>query len=177
VLEIGAGTGFNAEHYPDTVEELVITEPSPAMLRRAERRAGATGRNVEALRASGEELPFDDASFDTVVSTFVLCSVEDEARTLAEIRRVLRPNGELLFIEHVRSDEPRLARWQDRLERPWGVVALGCHPNRRTRDRIEEAGFELAAIEPGELPRSPAIVRPMISGRAVKSHARAASPH
>src|SRR5262249_11047048 len=131
VLEIGAGTGFNAEHYREAVEELVITEPSPAMLRRAERRAGATGRSVRALRASGERLPFEDASFDTVVSTFVLCSVDDEARTLAEIRRVLRPGGTFLFIEHVRSDEPRLARWQDRLERPWGVVALGCHPNRR----------------------------------------------
>ena len=102
-----------------------------------------------------------------VVSTFVLCSVEDQAQTLAEIRRVLKPEAPLLFLEHVRSDDPRLARWQDRLERAWGVVSFGCHPNRRTRDRIESAGFELDAIERRELPRSPPLVRPAITGRAI----------
>jgi len=169
VLEIGAGTGFNAEHYPEAVEELVISEPSPAMLRRAERRAAETRRRVRAVRASAESLPFEDASFDTVVSTFVLCSVNDQAQALGEIRRVLKPDGRLLFIEHVRSDDERVARWQDRLERPWGVVAFGCHPNRRTREGIEAVGFRFEAIEPGELPRSPQLVRPMISGRALRA--------
>jgi SAM-dependent methyltransferase len=167
VLEIGAGTGFNAAHYRADVEELVLTEPSPAMLARAERRARATGRRVHAVRASAERLPFDDASFDAVVSTFVLCSVDDQAQTLAEIRRVLTAGAPLLFLEHVRSDEPRLARWQDRLERPWGLVAFGCHPNRRTRDRIKSAGFVFDAFERRDLPRSPPLVRPAIMGRAI----------
>jgi ubiquinone/menaquinone biosynthesis C-methylase UbiE len=167
VLEIGAGTGFNAAHYGPEVDELVLTEPSPAMLRRAARRAGASGLRVRTIRATAERLPFADASFDTVVSTFVLCSVGDQAQTLAELRRVLKPGGTLLFLEHVRSDDPRLARWQDRLERAWGVVAFGCHPNRPTRDALEAAGFDLEAIECGELPKSPPLVRPMISGRAV----------
>ena len=171
MLEIGAGTGFNAEHYPAAVDELVITEPSPAMLRRAERRAARakSGPRVRALRASAELLPFEDASFDTAVSTFVLCSVADQTRALAEIRRVLKPDGTLLFIEHVRSEDERLARWQDRLERPWGIVAFGCHPNRRTRAGIEAAGFAFDAIESGEVPKSPQLVRPMISGRASRA--------
>jgi hypothetical protein len=76
--------------------------------------------------------------------------------------------GRLLFIEHVRSDEPRLARWQDRLERPWGVIGMGCHPNRRTLERIEAAGFEVDELERGKLPKSPPIVRPTIAGRAAR---------
>jgi ubiquinone/menaquinone biosynthesis C-methylase UbiE len=165
VLEIGAGTGFNLAHYPAGMETLVVTDPSAGMLRRAARRAPEGVRLVE---AAAERLPFPDASFDTAVSTLVLCSVGDQDGALAEIRRVLAPGGRLLFLEHVRADDPRLARRQDRLERAWGVVALGCHPNRPTRARIEAAGFELEAIETGELPHSPSIVRPLITGRAVR---------
>lgn len=166
VLEIGAGTGFNLEHYPAEVGEIVITEPAAGMMRRAQRRADELGRPVTAVLASAERLPFEDRSFDTVVSTLVLCSVEHQDRALAEIRRVLKPGGRLLFIEHVRSDEPRLARWQDRLERPWGV-AMGCSPNRATLERIEAAGFDVEELEHGKLPKSPPIVRPLISGRAI----------
>jgi len=167
VLEIGAGTGFNLEHYPDSVGELVITEPAAGMLRLAVRRAAAGDLRVQAVQASAEALPFEDGSFDTVVSTLVLCSVRDQDRTLAEIRRVLRPDGRFLFVEHVRSEEPGLARWQDRLERPWGVVAFGCHPNRATLARVEPAGFELESVEHWTMPSSPPIVRPMVTGRAV----------
>ena len=167
VLELGAGTGFNVEHYPAGLEELVLTEPSAAMLRRATRRAHAAGTAARAVQTTGERLPFEDGSFDTVVATFVLCSVDDQDRVLAEVRRVLRPEGRFLFIEHVRSDEARRARWQDRLERPWGVVACGCHPNRATLGRIEAAGFELEALESDELAHAPPIVRPLITGRAV----------
>src|ERR671929_1311610 len=167
VLEIGAGTGFNAAHYPEAVEEIVLTEPGGELLRRAERRASAGGRRTRFVRAFAEELPFADASFDTAVSTLVLCSVRDQDRALAEIRRVLKPGGQLLFLEHVRADDPKLARWQDRLERPWRVLAMGCHPNRATLERIEGAGFEVTNLRRGELPKSPPIVRPMISGRAV----------
>jgi SAM-dependent methyltransferase len=167
VLEIGAGTGFNVAYYPDAVEEVVLTEPGRGLLRRAERRAGASGHRVASVRAFAERLPFEDDSFDTVVSTLVLCSVEDQRRALAEIRRVLKPNGTFLFMEHVRADDPKLARWQDRLERPWRVVTMGCHPNRPTLERIEAAGFDVEELRRGALPKAPPIARPLISGRAV----------
>src|SRR5215210_408748 len=166
VLEMGVGTGFNLPHYPAAVEELVITDAAQGMLRRAKQRATALSHRVHALEASAERLPFDDASFDTVVSTLVLCSVDNQDASLAEIRRVLKPAGLLLFIEHVRADDSRLARWQDRLERPWGLVAAGCHPNRPTLERIEAAAFEVEELEHGKLPKSPPIVRPLISGYA-----------
>jgi ubiquinone/menaquinone biosynthesis C-methylase UbiE len=169
VLEIGAGTGFNLAHYPPEVEEIVISEPAAGMLRRAEDKAAALDRPVRSVEAPAEQLPFEDGEFDTVVSTLVLCSVEDQDRALAEIRRVLKPDGRFLFIEHVRSDQPRLARWQDRLERPWRVIGMGCHPNRRTLERIEAAGFDVDQLERGELPKSPPIVRPTIAGRAIRS--------
>src|SRR5262245_11471265 len=123
VLEIGGGTGFNLAHYPRDVRELVISEPAPGMLERARRRAAETDLPVTTLQAPAEHLPFEDHSFDTVVSTLVLCSVEDVDRALAEIHRVLRPGGQLIFVEHVRSGDPRTAKWQDRLERPWMVLA------------------------------------------------------
>jgi len=167
VLEIGGGTGFNLAHYPAGLDELIVTEPSPGMLERARRRAQDSDLPVAVMPASAEALPFDDASFDTVVSTLVLCSVENVERALAEIRRVLRAGGELLFLEHVRSDDPRRARWQDRLERPWMAVADGCHPNRATLDQIVGAGFELADVRRGELPKSPPLVKPYVAGRAI----------
>ena len=166
VLEIGAGTGFNVAHYPDAVEEIVLTEPGRELLRRAERRASGSGRRVEFVHAAAENLPFDSGSFDTVVSTLVLCSVRDQDQALSEIRRVLKPGGELLFMEHVRADDPKLARWQDRLERPWRVLAMGCHPNRATLERIEAAGFYVQELRTGDLPKSPPIARPLVTGRA-----------
>src|SRR5438874_927092 len=166
VLEIGGGTGFNLRHYPDGVKELVVTEPAPGMLERARRRAAEAALPVSFVEAPAESLPFEDASFDTVVSTLVLCSVDDVDRALAEIHRVLRPGGQFIFVEHVRSSDPRTARWQDRLERPWMVLADGCHPNRATLERIEGAPFELVDVERSELPKSPPIVRPLVTGRA-----------
>jgi SAM-dependent methyltransferase len=167
VLEIGCGTGFNLAHYPPAVEQLVITEPGRGLLERARRRAARNGRRVEALEAAAEALPFEDASFDTVVSTLVLCSVRDQDKALGEVRRVLKPGARFLFLEHVRANDFRRARWQDRLERPWSVVAMGCHPNRATLEHIKAAGFELEELRAGELPKSPPIIRPMIAGRAV----------
>jgi len=152
------------------VTELVLTEPDPHMARRLEAKLAATppAPPTEVVAAGAEALPFDDGSFDTVVSTLVLCSVEDLERTTAEIRRVLKPGGNLLLIEHVRDgDNPNRARWQDRLERPWGWVAAGCHPNRDTRAALAAAGFDVAALEPGELPKAGPIVRPTISGAAI----------
>lgn len=169
-LELGAGTGLNLAHYPPEVTELVLTEPDPHMARRLREKAATEGhgRRVEVIEAPAEELPFDDASFDTVVSTLVLCSVEQPGQALSEARRVLQPGGSLLFIEHVRSERPRLARWQDRLERPWGWFGAGCHPNRPTAQTIADAGFRIEQLDQGTLPKAPPIVRPLISGVAVR---------
>jgi ubiquinone/menaquinone biosynthesis C-methylase UbiE len=165
VLEIGVGTGLSIPLYPP-VDELVATDPSEPMLRRARRRAAEAGRAVTFVEAPAEQLPFEDDSFDTVVSMVVLCTVADQRRALQEIRRVLRPTGQFLFSEHVRSEDPKRARWQDRIEPVWGVVANGCHPNRRTLETIRAAGFDVSDVEQGELPSVPALMRPYVSGRA-----------
>jgi SAM-dependent methyltransferase len=166
VLEVGAGTGFNLPHYPEGVANLMLTDGLDGMLRRAGRRAEGLGREVVTTRAPVESLPFEDASFDTVVASLLLCSVDDQDRALTEIRRVLTPGGQYLFLEHVRSNDPKTARRQDKLERLWGVVAFGCHPNRETLPRIE-AAFEVVEVERSEMPIGPKIVRPYVLGRAV----------
>jgi SAM-dependent methyltransferase len=166
VLEIGVGTGLSIPLYPP-VDELVATDPSEPMLRRARRRAAEARRDVTFVEAPAEQLPFEDDSFDTVVSMLVLCTVDDQQRALEEVHRVLRPSGRLLFSEHVRSEDPKLARWQDRLEPVWGVVANGCHPNRRTLNAIRAAGFDVSDFEQGELPGVPALMRPYVSGRGL----------
>ena len=115
VVEVGGGTGANLAYYGQGVESLTVTEPDEDMLRRLRRRVGEESPETDVVQAPAEELPFEDGSFDTAVTTLVLCGVEDQGRSLRELRRVLRPGGRLIFIEHVRSEEPRMARWQDRL--------------------------------------------------------------
>jgi ubiquinone/menaquinone biosynthesis C-methylase UbiE len=122
------------------------------------------------VRAPAEELPFPDGAFDVAVSTLVLCTVGDQARALAELRRVLKPGGKLLFIEHVRSDEPRLARWQDRLNRVNQVVGHGCNCNRSTLDAIRASGFTVTELERDTLRKVPPIVRPLAVGSATPTH-------
>jgi SAM-dependent methyltransferase len=124
------------------------------------------GRAVEIVEAPAERLPFEDDRFDTAVATLVLCTVPDPAAALREIVRVLRPGGRFLFLEHVRASDPRLARWQDRLEWPWQVFGVGCHCNRDTATAIEASGLRPDRLERGEIPRAVPIVRPMISGSA-----------
>lgn len=155
VLEIGAGTGASFPYYPSDAQ-VVALEPDPFMLARAERRR-AQGRfdHIELRQAPAEDLPFEDASFDHVVSTLVLCTVRDVPRALAEARRVLRPGGSFRFFEHIRNDDSRL--WgavQDAIAPVWGWFSAGCHPNRRTGQAIIDAGFtiewmEWARIGPG----------------------------
>jgi len=164
VVEIGAGTGRNLEFYGDGVE-LTVTEPDPHMARRLEHRIDERGRRVELVRAAAEDLPFEDGRFDVAVSTLVLCGVDDQARALGEVRRVLKPGGELIFIEHVRSDEPKLARWQDRLN-PLNRVVARCNCNRATVDAIRAAGFTITKLERGELQKAPPFVRPLAIGTA-----------
>jgi ubiquinone/menaquinone biosynthesis C-methylase UbiE len=173
-LEIGAGTGANLPHYTGAVSELILAEPDPHMAKRLRERLQSepvAAERVKVVEVPGEELPFDDDSFDTVVSTLVLCTVGDQRRSLAEIRRVLVEGGALLFIEHVRSRRPRLAWWQDRLERPHGFIAAGCHPNRPTDAVLADSGFWIDRLDRGRLPKAPPWVRPLISGVARRPEA------
>jgi ubiquinone/menaquinone biosynthesis C-methylase UbiE len=172
-LELGAGTGLNLSHYTDAVTELVVTEPDPYMARRlrqriADERTGVA--SVEVVETPAERLPFEGGSFDSVVSTLVLCSVRDPGAAAAEIARVLKPDGRFLCLEHVRSSHDGLARWQDRLERPWGWLGAGCHPNRDTAAQLEAAGLSTGDLTSDRLPNAPPIVRPVIRGAA--SHSR-----
>lgn len=165
-LEVGAGTGLNLDHYPEAVTELVLTEPDPHMIARLRPKVNASGRSAEVIEAPGERLPFDDASFDTVALTLVLCTAPDPAAVVREVERVLKPGGRFLFIEHVRSEDPKLARWQDRLHTPWTYFGDGCHCNRPTLDTIEASGMEVEDVRHGELPKAPPLVRPKIFGSA-----------
>ena len=165
VLEIGAGTGANLRLYGPAVKSLTVTEPEPPMLRRLEHKVAEQSPATKVLRAPAEDLPFNDDSFDTVVSTLVLCGVDDQPRALREARRVLRPGGRLIFLEHVRSEDDGLARWQDRFN---GVnrFMVGCECNRPTLDTIRAAGFDVTRVEHGELPKAPPFTRPLIYGSA-----------
>lgn len=145
VLDVGAGTGANLPHLPATAR-VVATEPDPAMRRRLVAKAARRLTPVGVDAAAAEALPYPDASFDAVVFTLVLCTVSDPARALAEARRVLRPDGRLVVLEHVRGDG-RLARWQDRLTPLWTRLVAGCHPNRDTRGAVEQAGFRFVHVE------------------------------
>jgi ubiquinone/menaquinone biosynthesis C-methylase UbiE len=161
-LEVGAGTGLNADLYPDSVTELVLTEPDRFMASKLRAKRPA----AEVIEAPGESLPFEDDSFDTVALTLVLCTVPDPPAALREIARVLKPGGRFLFLEHVRADDAKLARWQDRLERPWCLFGDGCHCNRDTLATIEASPLTVERTDGGSLPKAPPLVRPLLRGVA-----------
>ena len=164
VLEIGGGTGANLSHYQH-VDRVVVAEPDPFMRRRLTRKLEDARVPIEVSTAGAEELPFPDRSFDTVVSTLVLCTVPDQDSALDEVRRVLRPGGRLLFIEHVRA-AGSTARWQDRLEPLWRRLLGGCHPNRATAAAIENAGFEIDTFESFHPPIAFSGFTPHVQGSA-----------
>ena len=165
VLEIGGGTGSNLSYYGAGVESLTVTEPERPMLKRLERKVREQNSHAMILRAPAEDLPFEDASFDTVVSTLVLCGVDDQPRAVRELRRVLRPGGRLIFIEHVRSDDPQTAKMQDRMN-PLNRFVVCCDCNRPTLDTVRSAGFDVTELEQTELPKAPPFGRPLIIGTA-----------
>jgi ubiquinone/menaquinone biosynthesis C-methylase UbiE len=167
VVEIGAGTGLNVACYGGAVTELILTEPDPSMRRRLERTVQHSDRPARIVDAPAERLPFADFSVDTVVSTLVLCTVDDPARTLEEIARVLRPEGQLLFVEHVRASSRLLAAVQDLMFRPWRAFAAGCRCNRRTVELLGDCGFDVEA-EGAVWRCMPAVVRPIVVGRATR---------
>jgi ubiquinone/menaquinone biosynthesis C-methylase UbiE len=143
VVEVGPGNGINFEHYPPTVEELVAVEPEPYLRSRAEETARSVGIAVRVLDGTAAALPVGAGSADAVVVAGVLCSVADPQAALAELRRVLRPGGELRFYEHVRSRRPGFARYQDAASHVWPHLMGGCQPNRDTLAAIERAGFRI----------------------------------
>jgi ubiquinone/menaquinone biosynthesis C-methylase UbiE len=148
------------------VSKVVATEPDRYMLRRLRRAAAHARVPILVERAPAEVLPLEDACADSVVCTLVLCSVPDQDEALREIGRVLKPGGRLLFLEHVRSTDRRMATWQDRIERPWRWFAGGCHPTRDTESAIQRAGFTID-VERFDLP-GPPILRPHAMGVATK---------
>lgn len=164
VLDLGAGTGESFKHLPSGVTQLVALEPDPAMLRQAHGRVDEGQVLIRLVQGRSEQLPFAAGVFDTAVTCLVLCTVDDLALSVSELHRVLRPGGRLLLMEHVRADDETLAGWQDRVERPWGWLHGGCHPNRATLEVIERAGFRLVDLQRYGFP-----VLPHVHGLALRA--------
>jgi ubiquinone/menaquinone biosynthesis C-methylase UbiE len=152
VLEIGIGSGLNLPLYGGAVTSVIGLEPSSALLNMARPRAETAAVPTTVLDASAETIPLDSGSIDTVVTTWTLCTIPNAAQALAEMRRVLRPGGALLFVEHGRAPEPGVARWQDRLDPLWSRFAGGCHLNRKMDDLIAGNGFRIATLANTRLP-------------------------
>jgi SAM-dependent methyltransferase len=166
VLDLGSGTGVNLSYYPPAAAVVGI-EPDPYMLRRAHARALHLGARAALLQSDAEALPFAAGTFDVALVTLVLCTVADPAGALAELRRVLRPGGEIRFFEHVRAASRGWARFQDAATPAWSLVGAGCHPNRDTVRTIEAAGFRI--VELRRYAFGPYPVRPMVRGVAIRS--------
>ena len=165
-LEIGAGTGLNLRHYPPAVTRLVLAEPDAHMAARLRLKLDAIDRDAELIADVGEHLSSEDAAFDTVVCTLVLCTVPDQAAALREIHRVLRPGGRLLFLEHVRSERPRIARLQDAARPLYNVVGRGCHPNRDALEAIRASDLDVESDRRVMAPKTPPTENELIVGVA-----------
>lgn len=165
VLEIGSGSGLNLPLYRQEVCEVFALEPSPKLIALARRNAGAAPVPVTFVHASAETIPLESASFDTVVTTWTLCTIPRVSEALQEMRRVLRPNGRLLFVEHGRAPDERVRRWQDRLTPAWRHISGGCHLNRCIDALLGDAGFEIHEIKTGYMP-GPKLMTFMYEGGA-----------
>jgi ubiquinone/menaquinone biosynthesis C-methylase UbiE len=156
VLELGCGGGINMEFYdPSRVKSLAGIDPSPGLLERTHAAAAARGMAADIRAGIGEAMPFEDARFDTVLVTFTLCSVQDQAQVLREIRRVLRPGGKALFLEHGRAPDASVQKWQNRIEPIWKRIGGGCHLTRPITGAYEAGGFKIAAGEKNYMPKTP----------------------
>lgn len=166
-MEIGAGSGLNFPFYAsDRVERVLALEPSAALRRKARPEVEHLAVPLEWIDCGAEDIPLGDASVDTVVVTYTLCSIEEDLRALAEMRRVLRPGGALIFSEHGAAPQARVLRWQRRLTPVWRRVAGGCHLDRDTSERLQTAGFTLEQVESGYLSRGPRWASYNTAGRA-----------
>ena len=152
VLEIGVGSGLNLPFYRPPVREVLALEPAAKLMAMAQNASRSTIMPVSFLEASAEAIPLADHSVDTIVTTWTMCSIPHADTALAEIRRVLRPGGKLLFVEHGRAPDESVRRWQDRLTPAWRAIAGGCHLNRPISSMIEGAGFRIDRIETGYIP-------------------------
>lgn len=168
ILEIGFGTGRNLQHYPPSVTRIEAIDPDLDLDRLSQPRIRHASIAVDFHHLDAEHLPFAQDSFDTVVSTMTLCSIPDVGHALREIHRVLKPGGQFLFLEHGRSPDPGVARWQDRINPHWMPLAGGCHLNRPIRELVEHAGLVPAAVMNYYLRKSPRFVGYMTEGAAAK---------
>ncbi len=168
VLEIGIGSGLNLPHYGPAVRSLIGVEPSPELLHLARDRARTISAPIDFIEGSAEALPLDDGSIDTVVTTWTMCTIPDPVRALAEARRVLRPGGMLLFVEHGHAPEPGVAKWQDRLDPLWSKISGGCHLNRPIDTLIRAAGFRIDRLDAAHMPAGPRTHTFMYEGRALR---------
>jgi ubiquinone/menaquinone biosynthesis C-methylase UbiE len=166
VLEIGFGTGLNLASYPPAVEHLVVADPVEMLAPRVAQRIAAAAMPVTIERVDAATLPFDAGRFDCVVSTWTLCTIPEVAKSLHEIRRVLKPSGRFLFLEHGRSEKPSLARWQDRLDRVHGLFTGGCHVNREIDRLVTEGGLAIERLERFDLSGAPRYMAPHYLGAA-----------
>ena len=166
ILEIGFGTGRNLPHYPPTVKCIEAIDPDPDLDRLSLPRIAHAAIGVDFHHLNAEHLPFESERFDTVVSTFTLCSIPDVVQALGEVRRVLKPGGRFLFLEHGRSPDARVASWQDRLNGAWMPLAGGCHLNRPMRELIERAGLQIGPAQNYYLKRAPRFVGYLTEGMA-----------
>jgi ubiquinone/menaquinone biosynthesis C-methylase UbiE len=167
VLEIGIGSGLNLPFYRRDIELVIGIDPSLELLTMARKHTAWLHFPVKLLHGPAETLPLEDHSIDSVMITWTLCSVAQPDRVLEEIRRVLRPDGALIFVEHGRAPEPRIRRWQNRLTPVWKKLAGGCHLNRPIDLLIAQAGFEIVALETGHLVKGPRVVTFHYLGRAL----------
>ncbi len=149
VLEIGIGSGINLPFYGHAVKRVLGIDPSPQLTRLAQRAAGKTTFPVEFLIESAEEIPLEKGSIDTAVTTWTLCTIPDPVKALREVRRVLKPDGLLIFVEHGRAPEPKVVAWQNRLTPLWKRCAGGCHLNRKIDDLVQQGGFDIADLKTG----------------------------
>lgn len=165
VLEIGMGSGLNLPFYRPQVQEILGLEPAPRLLAMSRRAAGQLSLPVTLIEGSAEAIPLDDRSIDTVVTTWTLCTIPEAVQALAEMRRVLRPNGQLLFVEHGLAPDRNVRRWQDWLTPTWKRIGGGCHLNRPIRNLIETAGFGITQLETGYM-KGPKPLAFLYEGRA-----------
>lgn len=166
VLEIGIGTGLNLAHYGPTVLRVRAVDPTPMLPARVAERRGGVSFPVEITHQSAERLPYEDRTFDCVVSTWTLCTITDPVRALQEVGRVLKPGGKFLFLEHGRSDDQKITRWQDRLNPVQNIIGCGCNLNRRIDDLIAQAGLTITQLDRFAMQGVPRIGGEMYRGTA-----------
>lgn len=169
IFEIGFGTGLNLPHYPQGVKKITTVDVNPGMNKLAQRQIDASDIEVEHTVLNGEKLPMEDASFDSVVCTWTLCSIADVNSAMREVHRVLRPGGKFFFVEHGLSDEAKVRKWQNRLTPPWKIIGDGCHLNRNIKEIILDNKFSFLEFENYYMEKSPKFAGYLYQGVASKA--------